>query len=128
MSTVWRDRLVFIAPVAALFGLALITPSEDGLTICPFALCTGTACPGCGMTRAASTLIRGDLSGALTYHPLIPLILAQLVVGWFWFVLQRIGLVRPAGNRTITIALAVTALALVSVWVGRLLSGTLPPV
>ena len=80
------------------------------------------------MTRAASTLVRGDVSGALSYHPLVPLIAAQLVVGWIWFVLVRLGVVRPAGNRTVTIILAVTALALVSVWVVRLISGTLPPV
>jgi len=128
MSTTWRDRLILAAPFVGVLGLALLTPSEGGPTICPIALCTGTACPGCGMTRAASTLIRGDLGGAIAYHPLVPLILAQLVVGWVWFVLQRAGLVRPAGNRTITITLAVTALALVSVWVARLVTGTLPPV
>lgn len=128
MSTTWRDRLILVAPLLGVLGLALLTPSDDGPTICPIALCTGTACPGCGMTRAASTLIRGDLGGAISYHPLVPLILAQLVVGWIWFVLQRAGLVRPAGNRTITITLAVTAVALVSVWIARLVTGTLPPV
>ena len=128
MNTAWRDRLILAAPFLGVLGLALLTPSDDGPTICPIALCTGTACPGCGMTRAASTLIKGDLAGALDYHPLIPLILAQVVVGWVWFALQRAGLVRPASNRTITLVLALTSLALVSVWVARLLSGTLPPV
>ena len=67
-------------------------------------------------------------AGAISYHPLVPLILAQLVVGWIWFVLQKAGVVRPAGNRTVSITLAVTAVALVMVWVARLVTGTLPPV
>ena len=63
-----RDRLIIAAPFIGVALLALFTPSDDGPTFCPFALCTGTACPGCGMTRAASHLVRGDIGTAITYH------------------------------------------------------------
>ncbi|MGD2060779.1 MAG: DUF2752 domain-containing protein [Acidimicrobiia bacterium] len=128
MTTTWRDRLILVAPLLGTLLLLMVSPDSEGPTFCPFALCTGTACPGCGMTRAASSLIRGDFGGALTLHPLVPLVGLQLAVGWVWFVLRRRGLVRPLGNRPLNVILIVTAVALLAVWVARLLSGTLPPV
>lgn len=128
MPVLWRDRLILAAPILGVALLTLFAPSDEGPTVCPFALCTGTACPGCGMTRAAGYLIRGDLGSALTYHPLIPLIALQLVVGWVWFVLRRAGKVGPLRNRTLNIFLVATTLALVSVWLVRLATGALPPV
>lgn len=128
MTEAWRHRLFLSAPFVAIGALALVTPSEDGLTVCPFALCTGSACPGCGMTRAASSLIRGDFSGAMFYHPLVLLIGAQALAGWVWYLLRRTGRVGPVNQTTLTVILSVTAVALVAVWVARLVSGTLPPV
>jgi hypothetical protein len=123
-----RDRLILGAPVLAAILLAMATPSDDGVTFCPFALGTGLACPGCGMTRAASLFIRGDLGAAMSYHPLIPVILAQAIVGWGWFALRRSGRVRPMSSRALNITLFGTALALLVVWGLRLAMGTLPPV
>ena len=37
---------------------------------CPIKFLTGISCAGCGMTRAYLSLIRGDVSGAFSYHPL----------------------------------------------------------
>lgn len=128
MTTGWRDRLIIAAPFIGVLLLAIVTPSEDGPTICPFALCTGTACPGCGMTRAAASLVKGDFSGALTYHPLVLLVGLQLLAGWAWFLLRRSGRVQPLSNRSLNVILIGTGLALVGVWVARLLIGSLPPV
>ena len=128
MSRVGRDRLLLAAPLLGLVALAVLTPSDEGPTICPFALCTGTACPGCGMTRAASSLVHGDVGRALRYHPLVLLVMAQLLIGWAWFALARMGRVRPPGGRVVNAALIVTGVALLAVWVVRLASGTLPPV
>ena len=128
MTDVWRHRLFIAAPFLAVGALALTTPSEDGPTICPFALCTGSACPGCGMTRAASSLIRGDFAGAMIYHPLVLLIAVQALAGWVWYLLRRSGKVEPISQKTLTVILSVTALALVAVWLIRLTAGTLPPV
>lgn len=128
MTRAWRDRIALAAPL----GLALIllagSPGDDGPTLCPFALMTGTACPGCGMTRAASHLIRGDFATAVGYHPLIPMIATLAVGGWAWFLLVRSGRARPPTSRTINTTLIVMGVLLVGVWLARLVSGTLPPV
>ncbi|HJQ91229.1 MAG TPA: DUF2752 domain-containing protein [Acidimicrobiia bacterium] len=128
MTRAWRDRLVFAAPVAVLGILASIRPEGTGVTICPFALFTGMACPGCGMTRAASSLIRGDLTAALGYHPLVPWIALLSIGGWAWFLLRRSGRVESLPTRWVNTILIGTGVMLLGVWAARLLSGTLPPV
>jgi hypothetical protein len=47
--------------------------------VCPFYAFTNLPCPGCGMTRAVSSLIHLDLLSAISMHPFSPLI----VFGWF---------------------------------------------
>lgn len=128
MSTTWRDRLVLTLPFVAVAALAAVTPTDEGPTICPFALCTGMACPGCGMTRAASHLIRGDLGLALRYHPLVPLTALAVAGGWSWYALRLRGTVRPISQRALNFILIGSGIALVVVWVVRLLTGTLPSV
>lgn len=123
-----QNRAVIVAPLFAALGLIVFAPSDDGPTICPFAMCTGTACPGCGLTRAAGSFIRGDMSLALAYHPLAPVILAQLLGAWGWFVLYRLDKVSGPRPRTVTLLLTANLLALVAVWAIRLAMGTLPPV
>lgn len=128
MTLQWRDRMTIVAPLFGLMVLAFVSPTDDGPTFCPFALCTGTACPGCGMTRAASALIRGDFGMAIDLHPLVPLVFLQVAGGWLWFMLRRRGLVGSPSSRLLSGALIVTGVALLAVWVARLLGGTLPPV
>jgi hypothetical protein len=123
-----RDRLILLSPLVAIGALTLAQGFEDTPTMCPFALATGMACPGCGMTRAAGQLLRGDFGAAVAYHPLIPAIALLTTVGWGWFVLRRTGRVHPMSNRTLNGVLIATAVALVAVWVIRLATGSLPPV
>ena len=99
MTGTWRRQLGYLAPATLVGALAVVGPIEGGPTLCPFALCTGIACPGCGMTRAASHLIRGDVSGALGYHPLILLVAALSVIGTAWYLLRRMGKAGPIPNR-----------------------------
>jgi hypothetical protein len=123
-----RDRLILLSPLVAIGALTLAQGFEYTPTMCPFALATGMACPGCGMTRAAGQLLRGDFGAAVAYHPLIPAIAVLMTVGWGWFVLRRTGRVHPMSNRTLNGVLIATAVALVAVWVIRLATGSLPPV
>lgn len=128
MTSVWRDRLLLAAPFLAAGFLAIVPTADDGPTLCPFALMTGTACPGCGMTRAAGYLIRGDLSSALRYHPLVMLVVVQALAGWGWWMLRRSETVRPPSTRITNAILIGTGVSLIVVWLLRLWAGWLPPV
>jgi len=48
--------------------------------LCPFRLCTGHACPGCGITRATGALLRGDVASSVRFHPFAIVLAIQLVV------------------------------------------------
>jgi len=122
-----RDLLLLTAPVAGLVLLGVVPPT-DGRSLCPIALITGIACPGCGMTRAVAHLIRGDMAAALTYHPIVIPVLALAAVAWGWFLLWRLGRAGPVPRRWLNTTILASAVALVAVWVVRLTSGTLPPV
>ncbi|HSJ82977.1 MAG TPA: DUF2752 domain-containing protein [Acidimicrobiia bacterium] len=128
MSTTWRHRLFLVGPATLVGALAVIGPIDEGPTLCPFALCTGMACPGCGMTRAASHLIRGDVGTALGYHPLILPFAALSLLGTVWYLLRRWGRVPPLSTTRVNTILVGVGVMLVGVWVARALSGTLPPV
>lgn len=128
MTAEWRHRLFLAGPPLGLLLLAVFTPTDDSPTFCPFALCTGTACPGCGMTRAISALVRGDLDLALTYHPLVPLVMAQAAIAWVWYGSGRRGRQGPPNSHLVNVVLIGTTAALLVVWVVRLATGTLPPV
>lgn len=123
-----RDRMILALPFVGVALLAIFSPADDGPTICPFALCTGMACPGCGMTRAASHLIRGDLTAAVSYHPLVPAAALVLAGGWVWFLLRLTGRVRQMSQRTLNLVMIGSAAALLVVWGIRLAAGTLPSV
>ena len=41
---------------------------------CPIRFLTGISCMGCGMTRAYSALLRLDIKGAFSFHPLFFLV------------------------------------------------------
>jgi hypothetical protein len=57
---------------AALVGLVAL--GQLHFSVCPFANLTGHPCPGCGLTRAALSLMRLDFAAALRLHPLSPLL------------------------------------------------------
>lgn len=123
-----RDRLILLSPLAVL-GILFAAPAfEESPTVCPFALTTGMACPGCGMTRAASMLVRGDFASAMTFHPLVPLVALMGVGAWVWFALRRRGRVQAMSSRLINGTLISLLAGLLIVWGARLLGGTLPPV
>jgi Protein of unknown function (DUF2752) len=125
---VWRNRLIVASPFLAMALLRLVTPTDDGPTFCPIALFTGVACPGCGMTRAAAALLKGDIAGAIRYHPLVFVVGAQLIAAWVWYLLRRSGKARPMSQAAVNVMLTMTLVLLVAVWVARLVAGTLPPV
>ena len=116
------------APLAAVGIMTMASPSDDGPTLCPVALLTGVACPGCGMTRAIAWLLRGDVSTAVTYHPLAPLVIGLFVVGTAWAVGRRLRGWSAPRSGLINGGMVGVAALFVGVWVTRLVSGSLPPV
>ncbi len=128
MTFTWRDWLILWAPLGLIGALAMVPVVDGTPTICPFALGTGVACPGCGMTRAASQLVRGDWSAAVAFHPVAPLLAVAVVAGWMWFLLVRLGRARPPSRGLVNGVLSAIAIALLAAWALRLLTGTLPVV
>ncbi len=49
----------------------------DGFILCPLRAVTGLSCPGCGMTRSCTSMVRGELWHSLEFHPL-----GWLLVSW----------------------------------------------
>jgi hypothetical protein len=84
-----RDLPAAWLAAAILGGAALLPPTwaSAGPPLCPFRLVTGLPCPGCGLTRSLVSLMHGDLSAAVLFHPLGPVvaaILLALVLGAVW--------------------------------------------
>lgn len=128
MTSALRDRLCLLAPVIAVGIAAVVAPPDDGPTMCPFALCTGLACPGCGLTRAVISLVRGDLGTAAAYHPLVFLFAVEGLAAWLWFLIRRRDLIGPISRPALNLVLGGTVVALIGVWIARMATGTLPPV
>jgi hypothetical protein len=109
--------------LAVLFGFALAVLFE--IPLCPTASLFGVPCPGCGLTRGALRLLQGDLTGALAFHPLVP-VLGPLVA---WLVLKAaLGYVRggapvpapsPHSARLTTVLGSLLLASLLVVWAAR---------
>lgn len=117
-----RAPLMAAAVLAAGCAVSAMVDPTSGPTICPFKIATGLDCPGCGGTRAAHALFRGDLVAAAS-HNVVALIAIPLIL-WGAFA----GLTRAFGGkviRTYAPSLPVTFSALgvvLTFWVVRNLS------
>lgn len=87
----------------------------DTPVLCPFRLCTGYACPGCGLTRSALAVVRGDLETAWRYHPFVFVLVVELAVvaAVLWY--SGSGWLR----RHIVPIVSLNGAALLSLWVTR---------
>ncbi len=60
-----------------------LPPDGAGVPVCLFQAMSGLPCPGCGLTRALSSLVQGNAAAAFDYHPfaflILPLFLALAV-------------------------------------------------
>jgi hypothetical protein len=57
-----------------------------GQIFCPFLSLSGLPCPFCGLTRSLTSLLDGDISQAIWFHPLGPA---------FWGAVLFLGVARP---------------------------------
>lgn len=81
---------------------------------CPFRYFFGICCPGCGMTRAAFSIIKLDFAGAFHYHPLIFIMPLCAIV----FLIRK-RLPKKLYNGLITVAVILFA----GVYICRLITG-----
>ncbi len=71
------------AAVLAFGAFMLVSqgPQAAWLPGCMFHRATGLDCPGCGMTRAAHSALRGDLLAAFRFNPLGMVLLPPAMLG-----------------------------------------------
>ena len=66
---------LFFTPFATWGSLAMLLlvshlpPDGAGVPVCLFRALSGLPCPGCGLTRALSSLVQGHPAAAFSYHP-----------------------------------------------------------
>lgn len=100
--------------------------TDDGPGLCVFRRCTGGYCPGCGMTRAARHLTRGELGAAWHDHPWLVLVALQAVIAAAaWGVMRRIGR-RINTNRAVLVVGLFNVVLSLSIWIIRLVDGSIP--
>lgn len=55
-------------------GLVGVNLAGIKLFTCPFLSLTGLPCPGCGLTRSCSCLLRGEFQQSIAFHPFGPVL------------------------------------------------------
>lgn len=84
MSHKLRRKLLLLVFLLVYFALAYTLLNYANIT-CVFQALSGIPCPGCGMTRAAKSLMRLDFASAWGYNPLIfamPYVFLYLFCDW----------------------------------------------
>lgn len=74
-----RVCLIAGITIAALVGYVLVFASTGLGFPCVLYEYTGLQCGGCGLTRAAVSLLRLDFAAAFSYHALWPLFVAYIL-------------------------------------------------
>ena len=107
-------------------GLASFWDPSGKQAFCIFRVTLGIPCPGCGMTRAASYLLHGDVATSLRLHPFALLMAFEAALLWVVAGLRiHRGLPIRLPRRIDGWALGHVTV-LVALWLGRLASGTAP--
>lgn len=122
ISSPWRIALLAVAAVLAVDAGG----TDEGAGVCVFRRCTGGYCPGCGLTRSARHLIRGEVGPAWRDHPFMVLVVGQVVLGAVVYGAARSLRTRLRSVRTLAIFAAFNGVLLLAVWVLRLVDGSIP--
>ena len=80
-----RDRHLWLCAAVSLVFVFMPPDGIPSLDICLYKHWTQAPCPGCGITRSGSNLVRGDFAKMMNYNPfglvLVPLIFALGILG-----------------------------------------------
>lgn len=124
-ASLLRDRRVPLALAALAAAQVGAVWSGVGGWPCPVRGATGLPCPGCGLTRGAVALARGEWGESLAAHAFAPVLITFLAACAFAALLPRrqreafAGLVERVERRTRASAFLLAALLLY--WLVRLL-------
>ena len=67
--------------IGAIWAIRTYPPSDSPyLPRCQLHAATGLHCAGCGLTRSLHSLLNADVSQAMAWHPLSPVLIPLLVV------------------------------------------------
>ena len=110
----------------ALGALVIGADSDDGVALCPFRRCTGGYCPGCGATRAANRLVRGDVRASWSHHPWVVFAAAQVVVFAAMLAMTTPAARAARTRRTALPLLVANTGLLVVIWLVRRSTGAIP--
>ena len=117
--------LATVAGGAAAAALAFWAPAGSGPVLCLFRRGLDLPCPGCGLTRAFVHLANGELTAAVTLHPMAPLLAVEFVAGWGLLGLVAHGRAATPRRAGVDRWIAATGFLLLAVWMGRLAIGDL---
>lgn len=121
--TIWATSGLLLVITALALGKVSL-PDDRAATICFLRLATGLPCPGCGLSRGVAALARGELSRAVKYHPVAPLLAAEFAVIWVLWGGIVLGAVDPPSVRAVSLFLIAQAAILLVAWCIRLYTGT----
>ena len=115
---------------ASAFSVLLSCGIAFEVPICPFRLCFGVSCPGCGLTRGSLALLEGDWEHMFLCHPLTPILLPMVAIILLW------ALLKPYHNKRLGVLYSklgsagalILLFLILGVWILRLTGvyGTLP--
>lgn len=118
-----RRELPLVGLATGLLVAATVAPTGNGATTCVLRVCTGTACPGCGMSRATGNFMQGNFAASWDYHPYFPLLLVQVVVLALWRLRWGNKPLDYSHGRIAVFLMVGNALALALIWLVRLATG-----
>lgn len=84
--------------------------------LCGFKALFGLPCPGCGMTRALSALLGGDIVSAFRFHPLVFVLLPTVAMLAFAQVILK----RSPSHAFLAASVLIFGLLSAALWVARL--------
>jgi hypothetical protein len=120
-----RERIAIAMIFSVAAGQLILVGSGLPGWQCPLLQTTGYPCPGCGLSRAALALLRGEWDLSLTLHAFAPILLPVLALAGIASILPQqhrqklIRIVEQIEKRTRLSA--VLLVALVIYWIVRLL-------
>jgi hypothetical protein len=97
------SRIIILVLLTVMAIYLSIVPIEEiafGRDLCLFKAITGRPCPGCGMTRAIASILRGDFQVSLHYNFRVIIVFPLLCYLFLKESLKLFNILRKANDNT----------------------------